>query len=71
MEPESEVGPNSVVPPGRRIPEGEYWEGNPVQYVGKAYGKMDEERAVEIDELGAEYANLTSALNTSISKVSN
>jgi len=27
------IGPNSVVPPGRLIPAGTYWAGNPVEYV--------------------------------------
>jgi len=27
------IGPNSVVPPGRIIPGGQLWAGNPVEYV--------------------------------------
>mmetsp|Transcript_8957 Transcript_8957/g.9690 ORF Transcript_8957/g.9690 Transcript_8957/m.9690 type:complete len:221 (+) Transcript_8957:2-664(+) len=27
------IGPNSVVPPGRRIPANQYWAGSPVEYV--------------------------------------
>jgi hypothetical protein len=27
------IGPNSVVPPGRLIPAGQLWAGNPVEYV--------------------------------------
>lgn len=27
------VGPNSVVPPGRIIPSGQLWAGNPVEYL--------------------------------------
>jgi len=28
-----QIGPNSVVPPGRVIPAGQFWAGNPVEYV--------------------------------------
>jgi carbonic anhydrase/acetyltransferase-like protein (isoleucine patch superfamily) len=34
------IGPNSVVPPGRLIPAGQVWAGNPVEYVRDA--KKDE-----------------------------
>ena len=27
------IGPNSVVPPGRFIPTGQLWAGNPVQFI--------------------------------------
>eukprot|EP01017_Pseudomicrothorax_dubius_P037532 TRINITY_DN5513_c0_g1_i2.p1 TRINITY_DN5513_c0_g1~~TRINITY_DN5513_c0_g1_i2.p1 ORF type:complete len:219 (-),score=59.38 TRINITY_DN5513_c0_g1_i2:186-842(-) len=27
------IGPNTLVPPGRLIPAGQYWEGSPAQYV--------------------------------------
>jgi carbonic anhydrase/acetyltransferase-like protein (isoleucine patch superfamily) len=29
------IGPNSVVPPGRVIPAGQLWAGNPVEYKQK------------------------------------
>lgn len=33
VEKHSKLGPGSVVPPGTRIPSGQLWQGNPVQYV--------------------------------------
>ena len=27
------IGPNSVVPPGRLIPTGQLWAGNPVRFI--------------------------------------
>jgi carbonic anhydrase/acetyltransferase-like protein (isoleucine patch superfamily) len=35
MEGESILAPNSVVPPARRIPEGELWGGNPAKFIRK------------------------------------
>ena len=32
------IGPNSVVPPGRFIPSGQLWAGNPVQFVRNLTG---------------------------------
>jgi len=32
------LGPNSVVPPGRFIPTGQLWAGNPVQFVRNLTG---------------------------------
>ena len=36
MEAGAVVGAGSVVPPGRRVPAGEHWAGNPVSKVGAA-----------------------------------
>lgn len=35
MEPYSMLAPGSVLPPARRVPEGELWAGNPAQFVRK------------------------------------
>lgn len=41
------IGPNSVVPPGRLIPAGQVWAGNPVEYVRDV---KKEEVAYNIDQ---------------------
>lgn len=44
------VGAGSVVPPGRLIPAGEHWAGNPAAYVGSAdAAAMHEAREVARD----------------------
>ena len=59
MEEYARVGEGSVVHPGRRIPAGQVWEGNPAVYVRDASKEevaLAESAAKDVHTLAAEHA---------------
>eukprot|EP00621_Florenciella_sp_RCC1693_P008745 CAMPEP_0182531182 /NCGR_PEP_ID=MMETSP1323-20130603/8155_1 /TAXON_ID=236787 /ORGANISM="Florenciella parvula, Strain RCC1693" /LENGTH=233 /DNA_ID=CAMNT_0024740683 /DNA_START=8 /DNA_END=709 /DNA_ORIENTATION=- len=53
VEAKATVLPGSVVPPGRRVPAGQIWGGNPVEYVGENDPEHGNEGVVESESLMA------------------
>lgn len=49
VEAKATVLPGSVVPPGRRVPAGQIWGGNPVEYVGENDPEHGNEGVVETE----------------------
>jgi carbonic anhydrase/acetyltransferase-like protein (isoleucine patch superfamily) len=49
MEPYSSLAPGSVLPPARRVPEGELWGGNPARFIRKLSG--DEKDALKVGKV--------------------